>query len=357
MTGATGTVDGMTFRAGSTWRRAGAVAMAVVAAGALAACSSSKTSSGASAGTSGGSGSGIKIGVVEQQIANPFFLTIENTAAAEAKKLGASVITAQSTTAGDSATQVNAIEDMINRGVKGIVVDPANASALVGVIKQARDKGILVIAVNTETSPVTAVDATIETDNLAAGKLVGQWAKATVGSKPPKVALLDYDLTDRTSKARHDGFLAGFGITQNSAEVVAEKQTDASVSGGQSAMENILQAHKDINVVYGINEPMAQGAYAALAGQNLQKQATIVGIDGSCSGVAAVKNGQIGATVMQFPTKMGAMAVDAIVQFAKDGTKPSGVINSGTVLITDKPVAGLQSQNTTWGAANCWGTK
>jgi fructose transport system substrate-binding protein len=295
--------------------------------------------------------------VVEQQIANPFFLTIEKTAKSQAAKYGVKVITAESKEAGDSATQLTAIQDMINRGVKGIIVDPANATALVDVIKQARDKGILVVAVNTQTDPVDAVDATYETDNLEAGKLIGQWAKAQVGSAAPKVALLDYDLTDRTSKQRHDGFLAGFGITEKSPEVVAEKETDASVSGGQSAMENMLQAHKDINVVYGINEPMAQGAYAAITGQNRQAKVTIVGIDGSCSGVDAVKTGQIGATVMQFPTKMGAMAVDAIVQYVKDGTKPSGVINSGTVLITDKPVSGIESKDTAWGAANCWGQK
>jgi fructose transport system substrate-binding protein len=344
-----------------------ATALTVTLAAALAvvsACSSTSSSTSGSSttphatgATSAAAGGSFSIGVVEQQISNPFFLTIENSAKEQAKKYGATVITAESKTAGDSATQLTAMQDMINRGVKGIVVDPANATALNDVIKQARAKGILVIAVNTQTDPVDAVDATIETDNLAAGKLIGQWAKAQIGSAAPKVALLDYDLTDRTSKQRHDGFLAGFGIAEGGPAIVAEKQTEASVSGGQSAMENMLQAHKDINVVYGINEPMAQGAYAAIAAQGMQSKVSIVGIDGSCSGVQAVKDGQIGATVAQFPTKMGAMAVDAIAQYVKDGTKPSGVINSGTVLITDKAVVGLDAQDTAWGLQNCWGSK
>lgn len=339
-----------------TWSRGAAASAAGIFL--LAGCSSGGSSSpGSSSGTSGTSSGAIVIGVVEQQLANPFFLTIEDAAKKAAAAAGATVITAESATAGDSESQVTAIQDMINRGVKGIMVDPANATALVDVIKQARAAGILVVAVNTQTDPLDAVDATFETDNLQAGKLVGQWAKATLGSAAPHVALLDYNLTDRTSKARHDGFLAGFGITATGPEVSGEKETDASVSGGQTAMENILQAHKDVNVVYGINEPMAQGAYAAFQAQGLQAQPIIVGIDGSCSGVAAVKQGQIGATVMQFPTKMADMAIAAIVKYAQDGTKPtSGVTNSGTVLITDKAVSGIDSHDTTWGAQNCWGT-
>ncbi|MBB1510626.1 substrate-binding domain-containing protein [Tessaracoccus sp. MC1756] len=299
----------------------------------------------------------VVIGIVEQQLGNPFFGAIQETAKATAEAAGAQVIVANSKTAGDSETQVTAIQDMINRKVKGIVVDPANATALVPVIKQARDAGILVIAVNTQTDPFDAVDATYETDNLEAGRLIGAWAKATLGDKEAKVALLDYDLTDKTAKFRHDGFLKGFGLTEESPEIVGQKETTASVDGGQAAMENMLQAHKDINVVYGINEPMSQGAFAAAKAQGLESGILFTGIDGSCSGVQAVKNGEIGATVAQFPTYMGQKAVEAILQYVKDGSKPSGIINSGTILITDRPADGIESKDTAWGLENCWGTK
>ena len=88
----------------------------------------------------------------------------------------------------------------------------------------------------------------------------------------------------------------------------------------------------------------------------------IVGsIDGGCAGVQAVKDGKIAATVMQFPSKMAVAGVDAAVAFAKDGSKPTvpatGFIDTGVQLITDKPLAGLDSQDTTWGLQNCWGDK
>lgn len=300
---------------------------------------------------------GYTIGIVEQQLSNPFFGALGQAAKAEAEKNGLTVIMAESKTAGDAATQVTAIQDMINRGVKGISLDPGNASAVVPAVKQAMDKGILVVAVNTETDPKDAVAATFETDNLAGGKLMGQWAKAKLGSTPARVALLDYDLTDKTSKARHDGFLAGFGLTDTSPEIAGETQTQANADSGRTAMENLLSAHPDINVVYTINEPMAVGAAAAIKAASLDHDVIVVSIDGSCSGVQAVKDGQIGATVMQFPSKMGVMAVDAIIKYVQTGEKPSGIIDTGTTLITDAAISGITSQSVDWGLQNCWGTQ
>ena len=42
-------------------------------------------------------------------------------------------------------------------------------------------------------------------------------------------------------------------------------------------------------------------------------------------------------------------------EYAKKGVKPTGFVDTGAMLITDKPVQGLTSKDTTWGAQNCWG--
>ncbi len=293
------------------------------------------------------------IGVVEQQLANPFFAKLREAAVARAQELGYDTMTAESTVAGDSATQVDAVENMINRGVKGIALDPANAYALVPIVTKARDAGIIVVTTNTSLSPADAADASFETDNLAAGELIGQWAKAKLGATDAHVALLDYDLSDKTSKSRHDGFLKGFGLTEDSPEIAGTALTQANVETGQSYMENLLSAHPEINVLYTINEPTAQGAYLAI--KQFNANVVVTSIDGSCSGVRSVADGTIGATVMQFPTNMGIMAVDAINKAVTAGEKPSGINNSGTILITDEPVAGIESKDSAWGLENCWG--
>ncbi|HAS31741.1 MAG TPA: sugar ABC transporter [Microbacterium sp.] len=295
------------------------------------------------------------IGIVEQQLANPFFANLQQSAVAAAEEAGLDVMTAESQSAGDSATQVAAIENMIAQGVKGIVLDPANASALVDIVQRARDAGILVVTVNTSLEPADAADASFETDNLAGGALMGEWAKASLGDAEPQVAMLDYDLSDKTAGARHDGFLEGFGLTDDSPEIVGTALTESNVETGQTAMENLLSAHPDINAIYTINEPAAQGAYIAISNAGKEDQVLVTSIDGSCAGVRSVQDGEIGATVMQFPSRMGELAVEAIIDFVETGEKPSGVIDSGTTLITDDPVEGVESEDSAWGLENCWG--
>jgi fructose transport system substrate-binding protein len=293
------------------------------------------------------------IGIVELQLANPFFGKLEKAAVDAAKKNGLDVMTAEANTAGDSATQIAAIENMINRGVKGITLDPANATALVPIVKKARDAGIVVVTTNTSLAPMTAADAAYETDNLQAGVLIGQWAKATMGAKPAHIAMLDYDLSDKTSKARHDGFLKGFGVAEGDPQIAGSGLNMGNAETGQTAMENLLSAHPDINVIYTINEPAAQGAFFAI--KRAKREVLVTSIDGSCSGVRSVADGTIGATVMQFPTRMGEMAVQAVIKAVDEGVKPSGFHNTGTVLITDHPAPGVESKDSKWGLENCWG--
>jgi fructose transport system substrate-binding protein len=125
-------------------------------------------------------------------------------------------------------------------------------------------------------------------------------------------------------------------------------------------MENCLTKNPNINLVYTINEPSAAGANAALKAAGKESQATVVSIDGSCDGVKIVKEGVIGATSQQYPIKMATMGVDAIASLVRDKVTPTtsaglDFFNTGTVLVTDKPVAGVDSIDTTAAAGICWG--
>jgi fructose transport system substrate-binding protein len=123
-------------------------------------------------------------------------------------------------------------------------------------------------------------------------------------------------------------------------------------------MEKCLAKNPNINLVYTINEPTAVGANAALKAAG--KTATIVSVDGGCAGVAQVKSGVIGATAQQYPLKMATMGMEAIAQVARGGEKPTpdpglDFKNTGVALVTDKPVEGVESIDSTEGAKICWG--
>ena len=226
---------------------------------------------------------------------------------------------------------------------------------MLGVIKKARDKGILVIALDTATDPADAVDATLATDNFEAGVLQGQYARKALGDKTPKLAMLDGTPGGTVDVLRHDGFLKGFGLKEGDPAIVGKQITHGAQDQGQTGMENLLTAHPDINVVYTVNEPAAEGAYAAIKARGKSNDVVLTSIDGGRLGVQYVNAGKIAATVMQFPKIMAARGVDYVVDYAKTGKKPSGFINTGASLITDKPFSDLPSKDTKWGLENCWG--
>lgn len=305
-------------------------------------------------GSDSGSDDPVKIGLVTKTETNPYFVKLRESAQAMAKKKNAELVALAGKFDGDNEGQVTAIENLIAKGVKGIMITPSNSTGVLGAIKKARDRGILVVALDTATQPANAVDATYATDNTEAGRLQGAWVKATLGDKPPHVALLDGTPGSTVDDNRHDGFLKGFGIAESSPQIEGKAVTHGAQDKAQKGMENLLQAHTDINAVYTINEPAARGASAAIKAHG--GSGVVVGsIDGSCAGARAVKSGDIGATVMQFPKKMAEMGVTAIAAYAKTKKKPSGFIDTGARLITDHPQKGLDSKDSAWGLKNCWG--
>jgi fructose transport system substrate-binding protein len=318
----------------------------------LAACGSG---GGAGSNASQGSSDQVRIGLVTKTDTNPYFVKLREAAKAEADKNNASLIALAGKFDGDNEGQVAAIENLVSQGVKGILITPSSSSGILAAIKSARDAGVVVIALDTATDPENAVDATFATDNKKAGQLQGAWVKGALAGKTPKLLMLDGTPGGTVDTFRHDGFLQGIGLKEGDPAIAGKENTNGDQTKAQTAMENLLQRVPDANAVYTINEPAAAGGYQAIKDAGKVSQFTVGSIDGSCTGVNNVKAGQFGATVMQFPAKMAAQGVDAVVKFSKDGTKPSGFNDTGAQLITDKPISGLDSKDTSWGLQNCWG--
>jgi fructose transport system substrate-binding protein len=306
------------------------------------------------------------IGLITKTETNPFFVKMKEGATEAAKAKGAKLLSAAGKADGDNAGQITAIENMMAAGAKTILITPSDAKAIVPAIKKARDKGVLVIALDSPTDPLEAVDALFATDNYKAGVLIGQYAKAKMAGKPVKIATLDLFPGHPVGAQRHNGFLQGYGLAANPAssnelskpaEVVCMADSYGDQSKGQTAMENCLQKNPDINVVYTINEPAAAGAYKALKAAGKDKDVLIVSVDGGCQGVKDVAAGKIAATSQQYPLKMAAMGVEAGIEYAKGGKKAAGYTDTGVTLIAHSPVAGVDSKDTKTGLNLCWGKK
>jgi fructose transport system substrate-binding protein len=310
----------------------------------------------ASANTSGSGAETIKVALITKDVTNPFFVKMKQGATAQAKKLGAELLYAAGKSSSDNAGQIAAIENMVTSGVKGILITVADGKAENPAITKARKAGVLVIALDTPTVPPSVTDALFATNNLNAGVLIGKYARAATRGKTVTIAMLDEHAGSSVGALRHNGFLKGFGIKGSNKQIVCVGNGQGQVAPSQTAMENCLQKNPNIDVVYTINEPSAAGAWTALkkAGKT-QSGVTIVSVDGGCAGVRNVRAGVIDATSQQYPLKMAALGVTAVVNYAKGGKKPSGYTDTGVNLIAKKAVAGVASKGVAYGLANCWG--
>ncbi|MGI5132880.1 sugar ABC transporter substrate-binding protein [Pseudonocardia sp. CA-107938] len=312
------------------------------------------------------------VGLITKTATNPFFVKMREGAQQQAGPAGVDLQAFAGRQDGDNESQVQAVENLLAAGAKGFLITANDTKGIIPSIDRARQAGMLVVALDTPLEPASAADATFATDNFQAGVLIGQWAKAKFDGegKTARIAMLDVNANQVSVDVQRDqGFLTGFGIEvgdknrigdESDPRIVGHDATNGDEEGGRTAMENLLQKDPAINLVYTINEPAAAGAYEALKAAGVEKQVTIVSVDGGCPGVAAVKAGRLGATSQQYPLKMAQLGVAAIAQFAKDGTKPTPTagkdfVDTGVNLITDVPQGGVASQDTAFGAQNCWG--
>jgi fructose transport system substrate-binding protein len=355
------------------------VGVAMLAAGSLvlAACGSS----GGGSSSSGSGDSAVGVSLILKTLSNPYFVSMQNDAKAEAAKDNVTLTVAAGKTDGDTQSQISAIDNAISRGDKGILIT-TNGDAVNSELRKAKQAGIYVIALDTVPNPADTVDITYATDNEQAGRLIGQYAAAKLDGGRAVIAMLDLFNNQVVSvdTNRDHGFLEGMGIdpgskSQNGQEaksgnytggkggsytIACHQPTQGAIPGGKTAMENCLSANGDINVVYTINEPAADGALQALqaAGKN---DAMVVTIDGSCQYVKGLlKEGKIAADSAQYPGKMAGQGVKTIADLARGGQKPSlpdgeDFIDTGTKLVTADPVQGVDSQTPDEAAQNCWG--
>lgn len=325
-----------------------------------------------SAGSAMADGHAVSACLITKTDTNPFFVKMREGAEAAAAEAGITLRSYAGKVDGDHETQVAAIETCIADGASGILLTASDTSSIVGAVTQAREAGLLVIALDTPLDPIDGADATFATDNFLAGELIGQWAAATLGEDAAnaKIALLDLAVSQPTvGVLRDQGFLQGFGIDladpkvngdEDDPRIVGNDVTAGNEEGGRTAMENLLAVDPEINVVYTINEPAAAGAYEALRSIGRENDVLIVSVDGGCPGVQNIADGVIGATAQQYPLRMAALGIEAIAAYAADGTLPENTpgkdfFDTGVALVTDKPAEGVESISVAEGTELCWG--
>lgn len=242
------------------------------------------------------------IGLVLSTLDNPFFVTLKDGAQEKADELGyiLTVLDSQN----DSAKELSNIEDLIARKVDLILINPTDSDAVGNAIKLANDAGILVITLDRGANS-GEVMTHIASDNIAGGKMAGEYIIEKLGGKG-KVVELEGIAGTSAARDRGEGFNSA--ISTSDIEVVAKQVADFDRTKGLTVMENILQAQPEIDAVFAHNDEMALGAIKAIEASG--RTIMVVGFDATDDAVKSVQDGIMAATVAQQPNLIGSKGVE-----------------------------------------------
>ena len=255
------------------------------------------------------------IGLSLSTLNNPFFVTLRDGALEAAKVYDVDLIVVD---AQDSpAKQLNDIEDLIQRRVDLIIINPTDSDAIVSAVESANEAGIPVITVDRASNGGKVV-VHIASDNVEGGRMAARIIAQALGGKGKVVELVGIP---GTSAARDRGKGFEEELKKYPGLVLVAKQVaNFNRAEGLTVMENILQAHPDIDAVFALNDEMALGAIEAIKEAGLLGKIIVVGFDAIPDAVEAVKKGEMYATIAQQPFKMGYLAVEKAVEYLSSGT-------------------------------------
>lgn len=279
---------------------------------AVTACSSQQgsTSSSASAAPSAAAASGgaKTIGVSIQDLEAQFYQQMEAGMQSEAKKYNYKLIFVDANR--DNARQQSQVEDFISRRVDAIVLTPFDSQAIGSAIAEANDAKIPVFTADiANTSKQGTVVSHIASNNVQGGEQAGMLMCKAL-SNSGTVAILDEpEVTSVQDRVK--GFKAALAQHCPNVKVVAEVDSGGSRAKANADMSDILQAHRDLKGVFGINDDSALGAVTAIRAAGLSNIA-VVGYDATAEARTAIKGGQMYGDAIQHPEQIGKLTVDAI---------------------------------------------
>jgi ABC-type sugar transport system substrate-binding protein len=300
------------------------VLVLVVAALVIAGCSSGR---GAGSNGTSSAGSKVKIGFITKFPVDFYSIMVDAVKAWNKDNPNVEVIFAQGKSGTDDEGEIAAIQSMVSQGVKAIAITPTSPNVQ-GELQKAVDKGIKVVLVDNDIPAWNAKSSVVATDNLAGGKLAGQYLATNL--KPgAKLAILQGVLGNPSLDARVTGMLETLG---SAATVVAKLPTDCDQTKGLNAAQDILTAHPDVTAIYGACGPPVLGALQAIKSAG-KSGITVVSFDASPGDVAAILAGNEAASVAQFPAKMGSLGAQTALDAAMGKAVPANV-DTGTEMVT-----------------------
>ncbi len=280
----------------------------------------------------GGDADGAKytIAVIPKGTTHDFWLTVKAGAEDAARALNAEIYWKGPDKETEVVKQLNIIEDFITMEVDAMVMAACDESAMVDVVKRAKDAGIPVVTIDSGVKSEDPVSF-VATDNVAGARAAGQELARLIGGTG-EVGLIPFVKGAATSEMREQGFkdaIAGFP----NIKLVATLYSDSDAAKGMNVTQDMITANPNLAGIFAANEGGAIGAAQALRADGKAGEIKLVAFDASDEEIAALKEGVIQALVVQNPYKMGYEGVKAAVDHL-EGRPVEKRIDTGVTVVT-----------------------
>ncbi|WP_395349775.1 ABC transporter substrate-binding protein [Variovorax sp. UC122_21] len=244
----------------------------------------------------------LRIGMSFQELNNPYFVTMKQALEEAAASIGASVVATDARH--DVAKQIGDVEDMIQKKVDILLLNPTDSTGVQSAVRSAKKAGLVVVAVDANAQG--PVDSFVGSKNTDAGRLACEYLAKAIGEKGdvaildgiPVVPILERVKGCREALAKYPGIKVV--STQNGKQ---ERATALTVT------ENILQANKDLKGVFSVNDGGSMGALAAIEASG--KDVKLTSVDGAPEAIKAMQKpgSKFIATTAQYPRDQIRLAI------------------------------------------------
>ena len=256
----------------------------------------------------------IKVGVSMYTLGAPYFVAQVNTIEKKVREHGMQFLSTEARD--DISKQMADVEDLLMQGIDLLILNPKDPQASIPATKAATRAGVPVIIIDSSIDPAADFITTIQSNNLANGELIGEWLVKQMGQEYIKMALISGVPGNPVGKERRQGVFRGIIEEQLrtygrfSFEIVAQGWGNWSHEGGLNAMETLIVAHPEINVMLAENDSMALGALEAIKEAGREDDILVfAAADGQKEALELIKEGKYGATGLNDPVLIAETAV------------------------------------------------
>jgi len=288
------------------------------------------------------------IAVIPKGTMHVFWKSVHAGAAKAGQELGVEIIWQGPTKEDEAESEIKVVENMVNRGVKGIVLAPLDDKALVRPVTEAKRKGIPTVIIDSDLAGKAGEDfvSFVATDNELGGYKAGKHLAKLLGEKG-KVVLLRHNIGSASTHNREEGFLRAMGEHKDIQVVSSSQYGGVTTESAKSKSLSLLAPLRKedgggltVDGVFCPNESTTSGMLLALQDMKVAGKVRFVGFDSADNLVTALRSGEIDGLILQDPVNMGYLGVKTMVQHLR-GEKVEPRIDTGSTLVTkeimDKP--------------------